>query len=260
MPVQTAVAPFTEGNGTGQQAPATPQRPENVPEKFWDAEKGVVRTEDLLKSYTELEKARTGAGKTSEETPPAEAATEETATDKAAEEAAAAAGVDIASYEAKFAEKGSLEDSDYAALETKGFSREDVDDFIAYRTSKGEKAQAEYLEVVGGAEQLEAMQTWAAQNYTPEQVEDFNDAVNSGKKARIQTALKALKADYAAANPAPKPRPKPINGGGASEASANGGTFKSMAELMAAQKDPRYYSDAAYRDEVVAKLARSNIR
>lgn len=32
------------------------QRPEHYPEKFWDAEKGELRTDDVLKSYGELEK------------------------------------------------------------------------------------------------------------------------------------------------------------------------------------------------------------
>lgn len=31
-------------------------RPDNVPEKFWDKEKGEIRTDDVLKSYGELEK------------------------------------------------------------------------------------------------------------------------------------------------------------------------------------------------------------
>jgi hypothetical protein len=33
------------------------ERPENVPEKFWDAEAGQLRSDALLKSYTELEKS-----------------------------------------------------------------------------------------------------------------------------------------------------------------------------------------------------------
>ena len=35
---------------------AAPQRPDEVPEKFWDAEAGTIRTEALLKSYVELER------------------------------------------------------------------------------------------------------------------------------------------------------------------------------------------------------------
>ncbi len=34
----------------------TPQRPDHVPEKFWDEDSGAVRTEALAKSYSELEK------------------------------------------------------------------------------------------------------------------------------------------------------------------------------------------------------------
>ncbi|WP_338664037.1 hypothetical protein VQH23_02490 [Pararoseomonas sp. SCSIO 73927] len=36
--------------------PERAERPEEVPEKFWDAERGALRTEALLKSYRELEK------------------------------------------------------------------------------------------------------------------------------------------------------------------------------------------------------------
>jgi hypothetical protein len=36
--------------------PSAAQRPEHVPEKFWDAEKGVPKVEDLAKGYTELER------------------------------------------------------------------------------------------------------------------------------------------------------------------------------------------------------------
>jgi hypothetical protein len=36
--------------------PARAERPEEVPEKFWDAERGALRVDALLKSYRELEK------------------------------------------------------------------------------------------------------------------------------------------------------------------------------------------------------------
>ena len=37
----------------------TPERPAHVPEKFWDADTGRIRTEALLKSYAELERRLT---------------------------------------------------------------------------------------------------------------------------------------------------------------------------------------------------------
>jgi len=50
-------APGTEGPGTeAGAAPAVASRPEDVPEKFWDAERGALRVDALLKSYRELER------------------------------------------------------------------------------------------------------------------------------------------------------------------------------------------------------------
>lgn len=40
-------------NNNGTETP--PNRPDHVPEKFWDGENGQVRTDELAKSYTELE-------------------------------------------------------------------------------------------------------------------------------------------------------------------------------------------------------------
>lgn len=36
-------------------------RPESLPEKFWDSEKGAIRTDDLAKAYTELERRMSGS-------------------------------------------------------------------------------------------------------------------------------------------------------------------------------------------------------
>ena len=43
-------------DGTDAPADAVAGRPEDVPEKFWDAERGVLRVDALLKSYRELER------------------------------------------------------------------------------------------------------------------------------------------------------------------------------------------------------------
>lgn len=54
-----AVADMVGGEQTTEQPSgeqAASERPENVPEKFWDSEKGEVRLDDALKSYSELEK------------------------------------------------------------------------------------------------------------------------------------------------------------------------------------------------------------
>src|SRR5919205_4614295 len=49
--------PMTEDSAAlAEPAAEVPQRPAEVPEKFWDAASGTLRTEALLKSYMELER------------------------------------------------------------------------------------------------------------------------------------------------------------------------------------------------------------
>ncbi|MBP0446645.1 hypothetical protein J8J14_17865 [Roseomonas sp. SSH11] len=45
-----------EAEARAELPPVTAARPEDVPEKFWDAERGALRVEALLKSYRELER------------------------------------------------------------------------------------------------------------------------------------------------------------------------------------------------------------
>ncbi len=48
--------PETDAAAPAEPAPAIAQRPEHVPEKFWDAASGSLRSDALLKSYGELER------------------------------------------------------------------------------------------------------------------------------------------------------------------------------------------------------------
>lgn len=58
---ETAKAPPKEGSPGGEtpgakETPSSPPaRPDSIPEKFWDAEKGAVKTDDLINSHRELE-------------------------------------------------------------------------------------------------------------------------------------------------------------------------------------------------------------
>lgn len=50
-----------EHNGNISPAPAAPaERPQDIPEKFWDADAGAVRVDALAKSYRELERHMSG--------------------------------------------------------------------------------------------------------------------------------------------------------------------------------------------------------
>ena len=152
-------APAANASGdvtpTTTNAPAKAERPPSVPEKFWNAETGQVNTEALLKSYGELERARSaarpqdipqapamGTEPATQATPPAteqdpEAkATADAAAAKAAQDAASAklvADRQAASNDANtdIQRDGKISDATYAKLEGVGYSRAQVDQYVA---------------------------------------------------------------------------------------------------------------------------------
>ena len=194
------------------------------------------------------------------ETPPEETTegTEETAEkspeEKAADEAAEAAGIDIPAVEAHFLETGEIPADTYEKAAKIGLSKEIVDEFVQYRVGQADRIRAEMLQPFGGEEVVGSMVEWAGKNWTADQAKSFNDAIASADRGRVDLALKALKADYDKKNGVKPNLVKPTN-----SKTVPGGVYESTAQLHADQADPRYRTDPAFRDSVIAKLARSKI-
>ncbi len=259
-----AVADVTITSPTGAEAP-TPDtgRPDNVPEKFWNAETKSVNTEALLASYAHLE-SKLGAGsKTAEEVESAAPTTTDEASEEPAEgddpeadkarEVAEEAGLDIPSLEAHWEEHGTLPEDTYTKLASVGVDKALVDEFVAYRVSQGAVIRAEMLGAVGGEEAVNKMTEWAGQNWNKDQIDAFNDAANSKSRGRIEQALKALKADYDKAKGVAPKLLKPTT------TQTKGGAYGSLEELLRDQAKPEYRSDPAFRQAVIEKLSRSKI-
>jgi hypothetical protein len=243
-----AAAPAPEA-GTG-----VPQRPEHIPEKFWDAATGTAKVEELAKSYAELERARSAAPK-APETPQATPASTDAAT--AATEAAKAADVDtskvdFASAASEFAEKGALSSDTYAKLEASGLPREMVDQYIAGQTAIMNTQVTEAYSLAGGETQYGTMLDWAAKNLPADEQAAFDKAVVADPATRKQ-AITALKAQYTAAVGAD---PQLLSG---RQGAPNAGGYQSRAEVTADMKDPRYKSDPAYRALVASRLNNSTV-
>lgn len=219
-------------------APAAAQRPDNVPEKFWDAATGQVNTEALLKSYTELEK-----GKPPEVQPPA--TTPDPATD-----AVKAAKLDMTVLSQEFAEKGTLSDDSYKALEAAGFPKTTVDQYIAGQAALAEKRDAQALALAGGQEQFTAMASWATTGLPAAEIEQFNQVLQSGNDVQVKQAVLALKAQYEAS----VGKDPTLIKGNAAASSTGEQPFQSRAEVTAAMRDPRYKADPAYRALVERRI------
>ena len=106
---------------------------------------------------------------------------------------------------------------------------------------------------VGGENEYKKLMNWAGQNLKQNEVDAFDSLINTGNVDAIQLGVTALKSKFEAANGY---EGRMLSGKAADN---SGDVYKSQAQLVEAMSDPRYDRDPAYRQDVVAKLERSDI-
>jgi len=105
----------------------------------------------------------------------------------------------------------------------------------------------------GGEAAYSNIINWAKSNLEAEQINAFDDVVNTGSVQAINLAVAGLKAQYDNANGV---EGRMVTG---KPPTNSGDVFRSQQELVAAMNDPRYDRDPAYRQDVIEKLDRSNL-
>ena len=105
---------------------------------------------------------------------------------------------------------------------------------------------------VGGENQYQKLMQWAGTNLPENEINAFDGLINTGNVDAIQLGVQALKSKYEEANGY---EGRMLTG----KAAQTADVFRSQAQLVAAMSDPRYDTDPAYRQDVVAKLERSDI-
>jgi len=213
--------------------------------------------QELEKAYIELEKKlgsrdvqeeETSESETEDQQEPSEYSTQIEAISRAAEE---------------FNSNGVLSEETLAEFE-KMSSKELVQAYFEYEQSlptfeesqSVDLSQTEINQIqnsVGGEAAYQQLVGWAAQNFSEAEIQAFDNVVDSGNVAAINLALAGLQARYTDANGY---EGKMIQG----KAAAPADTFKSQAEVVRAMSDARYDRDPAYRDEIMQKLARSDLK
>lgn len=207
--------------------------------------------QELEKAYLELQ-SKLG-GDNQEE---AEEVEEETESEPGSNEA-------VEFFEAlndEYDENGGLSEESMAALKEMS-SEELVDAYFQMQDRLGSGPQAVELsdsdvsaiqQSVGGADNYNALVSWAAENFDQSEIEAFDGVVESGNVGAINLALQALYYRYTEA--------EGMEGQllqGKAAAPANG--FRSQAEVVRAMQDPRYDRDPAYRAEVMQRLEQSDL-
>ena len=241
-------AAVNAGNTHGEQPNAdTKERPEWVPEKFWNPSTGEVNYEDMAKSYKELEK---GLGQKKPE-----GATKIESIDQA-KELATSKGIDFNALTTEYNSNGDLTEETYKSLEDKGIPKDVVKQFVDGQKAQLEQQRQTVLKDVGGEEKYAEMTTWAKQNLDPSDIASYNKAMATGDMDIIKMAVGALKSKFTTANGSP-PGTQVSGKGGAKGAASE--PFESRTQYVDAIKDARYERDPAYRNQVLKRLEASNI-
>jgi len=108
---------------------------------------------------------------------------------------------------------------------------------------------------VGGESKYNQLLGWANENMAEASLKSFDRLIAKGDAGAIQMAIDGIKAQYDYANgyEGRMLTGKPPKGG-------SDDVYRSQAEVVAAMSDPKYDIDPAYRQDVVDKLARSDVQ
>ena len=237
----------------------TPEEQSNleVGEKLEAEQEGLLAgkyktAEELEKAYGELQKKLGDQEKTTEE--------ETSQTEDQVEPEANPTTALITDASAEYAEKGELSQETLAK-----FSEMSSKDLVqAYmETYKNQTQQAEVADLtdsevntiknsVGGESAYDNVIGWSNANLSKDTMQAFDSLVGSGNAKAIELAVSGLKAQMENATGY---EGRMLSG---KSPQNSGDVFRSQPELVAAMNDPRYDSDPAYRQDVIAKLERSD--
>jgi uncharacterized protein (DUF1330 family) len=207
------------------------ERPEWLDEKF-------TSPEELAKAYNELQQKQGAQDEQQDEE------TEEEATDESQETNSI-----VGQAQEMYAEKGELSDKMYRELEKSGLPKELVDTYIAGQEALIDAETQAVKEVVGGAQNYEAMVEWAQENLTDADINAYDDVVSNGTVEQAQMAVQGMYARF-------------LSGGGKAPNLMQGSTsgeaikpFNSSAQVTEAMRDKRYTTDPAFRANVEKRLS-----
>jgi hypothetical protein len=232
------------------EAPAdAPQRPDWLPEKFWDVETGEGNYENLAKSYAELEKTRSAPTEEAAAEPAVAEDGKITKPEPAAEAENPLTDL-INKAQSEFGASQEVTAETIEALEKAGLPKEVFETYLKGVQAITQNTTQEIYGFAGGQEHYEAMAGWAAETLSDEDLQAFNAALDNPMLR--ETAVRGLHSRWKDAVPSEGTMTSPSG-----SQTATGDIFKSKAEALAAIKDPRYQTDAVYRDAVIDRLQRS---
>lgn len=191
--------------------------------------------EELVKAYEELQK-KLGQGSKEEQKPIEEPAKEV--------ETPAGETFDVSSFEREYVENGSLSEDSYKALAEKGFSKQQVDQYISGQQYFSESVTNRLYDSVGGQDKYTEMVQWASENMEASFIEEYNNSLKDLDEAKISRNIEYMQLKFQSSQPKDTRR---IEGDG-----AGGGLqpYKDKNEWQRAATNRLYGKDAKYTNLV----------
>lgn len=244
-----------------------PQKPEHIPEKFWNAKDGKVDVDGLAKSYTSLEQAFSSKTPPPPAAPPAPKTPDpkgEDETLKIPEPSSDAPKTpegnfghmteeNIGKWATELQEKGQLSEATYKEI---GLPKILVDGWIAGQLAIMDRSTGSLLSTIGGKENYMSMSEWASQNVPKAERDAFNEIQRTGSPAAKKVALEGMYARFK--NSEGVHAGRHIAGGPGGQTGIQ--PFASKRQMLDAMKDPRYkgqHADPAYIAEIEARAKAS---
>ena len=217
--------------------PDASEKPDGVPDKFWNKESGEIDTVSLLSSYVELERKVGKPEETTQESSASEEVSKEGSEDS----------FNLTKYEDEFrTNNNTLKEETYTELQSKfGLGKGEVDKYIQYRQGEVEEFTQEIFGMAGGEESYNSLMGWASNHLSASEITDINTTLESSDRDAVRVAVLKLNNKYREAVAA---APKSLAGTTSSQQSCPK-PFVSIQEAVEARKDKRFELDPAYRAE-----------
>lgn len=151
----------------------------------------------------------------------------------------------------EFATTGKLSEESYKKLEAIGYPQPMVDQYLAGQVALMQSFNQQVFNVAGGEAQYDKMIQWAKTGIASDEIQAFNELLDSGDMGKIKLAVGSLRTRYEAVFGNRPAEPNLIKG--VQSPSLPQG-YKSTAEMTADMRDPRYKKDPAFRAEVARKV------
>tara|TARA_Y100000310_G_C20416699_1_gene684679 strand:+ start:68 stop:577 length:510 start_codon:yes stop_codon:yes gene_type:complete len=157
----------------------------------------------------------------------------------------------------EYAKTGELAEESFTALEGLGLSRELVSSFMEGQKATHQAELTKIYEAVGGQEAYGAALGWAVSSLSQEEMQTFNEQVETGDFSTAMMAARGLMAMYSQSGAAGSNQPQllktePVGPGGAAP-------YESLQQVLEDMKTKDYKNDPAFRAKVHQKISRSSV-